>query len=80
MVIPPGVTDLNSVGVSKHSTDPIFLGYPYGFIDVDRHARVTNKEVDYYRTILLAKSGDFESMIHSSLKPIDAHSILDNIY
>ncbi|MGB9748368.1 MAG: DNA double-strand break repair nuclease NurA [Candidatus Woesearchaeota archaeon] len=39
----------------ENSKDPSFFGYPYGLIDADRFARISNKERDYLKTILLAQ-------------------------
>ncbi len=33
------------------SRDPVFLGYPYGLIDADKKARVTDEEVEYIRNM-----------------------------
>jgi len=51
--------------IAANSTDPVFLGYPYGLIDADLFARVRNEEQDYLRVLF-------------DYKP-DVHSILDNI-
>ena len=32
--------------LSSISVDPVFLGYPYGLVEADKLARVTNKEVE----------------------------------
>ncbi len=31
--------------------DPIFLGYPYGLVDADKRARVTDEEIDYLKNM-----------------------------
>ena len=53
-----------------NSKDPVFLGYPYGLIEADRFARVSNNEKEYYKTIICSKL-DFESK--------EVHDILDSI-
>ena len=63
----------------ENSKDPVFLGYPYGLIEADRFARVTNNEIGYYRTIFNAVGGQNIKEIQSSIRMIDAHSILDNV-
>jgi len=63
--------------LAGNATDPIFLGYPYGLVEVDQRARVTHKEVNYYRTLLLTKSG-FQKNIEKHLRALDAHSLLDS--
>jgi hypothetical protein len=60
--------------LAENSKDPVFLGYPYGMIDADRNARVSNEERTYLRTIIETKR-DLDAYIRT----IDAHEILDNI-
>jgi len=44
-----------------NSKDPVFLGYPYGLIDADRFARVSNNEKEGLKMQLRAKIGrDFD--------------------
>ncbi|MBS3097180.1 DNA double-strand break repair nuclease NurA [Candidatus Woesearchaeota archaeon] len=62
--------------LSDNSNDPIFPGYPYGLIEADRSARITNQEKEYQKTIFLAKIG---RKLDSHLAAINAHDILDNI-
>lgn len=63
----------------ENSKDPVFLGYPYGLIDADKNARVSNREVDIKRTQLFVKLGrDFEKL-KNYLNTKNAHNILDNI-
>ena len=61
--------------LKKNSRDPIFLGYPYGLIDADKHARVSNQEKEYQKTVFLAKMG---KRLDGHLMAT-AHEILDNI-
>ncbi len=65
--------------LAANSTDPVFLGYPYGMIDADRFARVSNEEAEYMKVKIVSKAGKQSSKILDSLKSVDAHSILDNI-
>jgi hypothetical protein len=60
--------------IASNSTDPVFLGYPYGLIYADRHARVSNSEKQYLKTIFCSK---FE--IEKFESAINAHDILDSI-
>ena len=55
-----------------NSKDPVFLGYPYGLIEADRFARVSNNEKEYLKTQLMVrlKKDDLEQ---------DAHSVLDSV-
>jgi len=67
--------------LAENSKDISFPGYPYGLVNADRFARVTNSEVESYRVILLSeisKGGKwtkFARYIHA----IDAHSILNTL-
>jgi hypothetical protein len=62
-----------------NSSDPVFLGYPYGLIEADKNARVSNKEIDFLKIQLIAKYGDEFKEFKKYLQSKDAHSILDNI-
>jgi hypothetical protein len=64
------------VDLMKLSNDPIFVGYPYGLIEVDRLARVTNREKENKKLYLLSKNRDLEISLSSS----NAHEILDNVW
>ncbi len=56
--------------------DPIFLGYPYGMVDADKKARVTDEEVDYLKNMGKNKMKDsFRDKINSK----NAHDRLSNI-
>jgi hypothetical protein len=58
------------------SADPVFLGYPYGLIDVDKSARVTDFELRQLRLRFSLKSnGLFESLESG----VDAHDILNTL-
>ncbi|MBN1644864.1 hypothetical protein JW851_02385 [Candidatus Woesearchaeota archaeon] len=62
--------------LKTNSTDPCFLGYPYGLIEADKHARVTKKEQQQIQLMFLAKGGNkFREHISSK----DAHEILNKI-
>ena len=63
----------------QNSTDAVFPGYPYGLIDADRFARVSNNERDYLRAKLEMKMGSSFLAISKALSSTNAHSILDNV-
>jgi len=65
--------------LKSNSTDPIFFGYPYALIEADKFARVTNKELEIFKTKFMMKAGKDWKKISYFLKSNDAHSILDNI-
>jgi hypothetical protein len=65
--------------LSVNSNDPIFLGYPYGLIDVDQYARITDEESALMRTKLLVKMGKEWNVFSKNLTSTNAHAILDKI-
>lgn len=73
------IKDINLTPILSLSKDPIFLGYPYGLIEADKHARVTNQEVNYFKMLLEAKAGKSFEKIKDFTNTINAHDILDNI-
>lgn len=58
----------------KNSTDPVFLGYPYGLLDVDKHAQVTRQELAQLRARFMLQTREEFRDIETAL---DAHDILD---
>ncbi len=63
--------------ISSNCRDPVFIGYPYGLIEADRIARVSNQERDSLRTIFLVKMKN--KNIEKHLNSGNAHEILDRI-
>ena len=64
--------------IAENSNDPVFLGYPYGLIEADRFARISNKELDYFKTMITLKLGA-DSRLNEHLSSRNAHEILDRI-
>jgi hypothetical protein len=65
--------------LAKNSQDVSFPGYPYGLIDADRFARVSNDEVESYQAILLSeisKMGNWPKFLRH-ISATDAHNILN---
>ncbi|MBR9677195.1 DNA double-strand break repair nuclease NurA [Candidatus Woesearchaeota archaeon] len=62
-----------------NSSDPAFLGYPYGLVFVDKLARVTNRQKELYKTSILAKAKEQKSIIEQLERSTNAHNILDSI-
>lgn len=65
--------------LAANSSDPVFLGYPYGLIEVDRIARVSNKEAEYLKTKLMIEFGKDWEQIRKLENTNNAHKILDSI-
>ncbi len=61
----------------ESSSDPIFLGYPYGLILADKMARVSNNEKNSLKMNLLLRDENKE--IASYLNSMNAHEILDSL-
>ena len=65
--------------LSKHARDPVFLGYPYGFIAVDRIARVSNQEKEMLTLTFFTLAEKEAELLRPYLKSQDAHRVLDTI-
>jgi len=65
--------------LSANSIDPIFLGYPYGLIDVDQYARISEQESRMLQTKISARLGKDWNELSKHLTSTNAHSILDKI-
>ncbi|MAE43205.1 hypothetical protein CMO93_05515 [Candidatus Woesearchaeota archaeon] len=65
--------------LSSNCKDPVFVGYPYGLIEADRNARVSNNEKGMMQTFFSVKFGKDWEKIKDSLTSIDAHEVLDKI-
>ena len=63
--------------LTGNCTDPIFIGYPYGLIEADKVARISNNEKESLKTMFLIKlkSKNIEKYLNSA----NAHEILDRI-
>jgi len=65
--------------ISNNCKDAVFVGYPYGLIEADRNARISNQEKDMMLTFFSTKLGKDWEKVKESLTSIDAHKILDRI-
>jgi len=65
--------------LKENSKDPVFFGYPYGLIEADRIARVSNKEREYLQTRLMTEMGQDWKKIKKLMNTTNAHEILDSI-
>jgi len=63
----------------KNANDPVFVGYPYGLIEADKFARISNDEKEYLKTILISKIGKNLNKLNKHTATINAHEILDKI-
>ena len=69
----------NRTSLKNISNDPIFLGYPYGLIDVDQYVRVSDEEKNYLKIKFSAKLGKQFKKLSTEENSINAHQILDSI-
>jgi hypothetical protein len=65
--------------LAEKSKDPIFLGYPYGFIEADKFARVSKKEKEALQLQLMVLLGKEGEKVKPYLNALNAHDILDSI-
>lgn len=73
--VPDKLADI--LGALKaNSKDACFIGYPYGLIDADRFARVSTKEKEKLKIMLMSKGGE---NFRAHLASIDAHEILNKV-
>ncbi|MBW3023163.1 hypothetical protein KY308_03600, partial [Candidatus Woesearchaeota archaeon] len=61
------------------SKDPVFLGYPYGLVEADSLARVSNREKEILRIEVASRFGKAWENIEFAENSLNAHEILDNI-
>ena len=67
--------------LAENSSDISFPGYPYGLIDADRFARVTDDDVESYQALLLSeisKRGGWTKFARHILAT-NAHNILNKL-
>jgi hypothetical protein len=65
--------------LKENSTDPVFLGYPYGLVAADRFARVSNREKEELSLKIMMKLKKDSKKLLPFLNSVNAHSILDTI-
>lgn len=65
--------------LAAHAADPVFLGYPYGLIEADRMARVSNDEAAFLRKEIKMKLGKDAANLDVLLGTSETHEILDKI-
>jgi hypothetical protein len=58
------------------ANDPIFIGYPYGLIDADVNARITDEEARMYKEILYNSADDFTRMQANAM---NSHDIISGV-
>jgi hypothetical protein len=63
-----------------NANDAVFPGYPYGLIQADRFARVSNQEKDHWLTMFKANSGKKWRKLKTNINVLNSHEILDNIF
>lgn len=67
-----------TIGIlASNCADAVFMGYPYGLVEADRIARVSNREKESLRTMILAKLKNRN--IEKYMSSVNAHEILDRI-
>ncbi len=72
---------LNSLlaALALHSREATFPGYPYGLIEADKIARVSNQEKRYHLSLLEARLGTDWKILSEAMSSMNAHDILDSM-
>ena len=71
----PGLDMKHAVEIiASNAIDPTFIGYPYGLVDCDMNARVTNEECDFHHLKINMEFG-----LNLRKKREDSHFVLDNM-
>lgn len=65
--------------LKENANEATFPGYPYGLVDADRFARVTNQEKQYLLMKIKSTLGKDWGKIEEQLSTQNAHEILDTI-
>ncbi|MEM4397015.1 MAG: hypothetical protein QW757_00135 [Candidatus Woesearchaeota archaeon] len=63
----------------ENSKDPVFLGYPYGLIEADMFARISNKEKEQIMIRFLSLFGNEGKDIKKIVSLSRTHDVLDKI-
>jgi len=66
------------VRLAQNSRDPIFLGYPYGLVDADQFARVSQKDGEHLAMRFMAQCSREWPDILPFINAGNAHAILDD--
>jgi len=69
-----------AAALASHSTDPAFIGYPYGLLEADQHARISKEEKRRWQVFFQAKLGSSWQEIEKALHSSDAHAVLDSMH
>tara|TARA_Y100000310_G_scaffold268359_1_gene280930 strand:- start:764 stop:1735 length:972 start_codon:yes stop_codon:yes gene_type:complete len=68
-----------AAALKSNASDPVFLGYPYGLIEADRIARITNQELEYQKTKIMIKLGSDAKLLETYQTTKNTHEILDTL-
>ena len=58
------------------SNDALFVGYPYGLLDADIHARVTDEEIKMYQGVVYENLDDFSML---EMNAVNAHDVISEV-
>lgn len=58
------------------ANDPIFIGYPYGLIDADVYARISDEEAKMYKGILYNSADEFTRMQANAM---NSHDLISGV-
>lgn len=66
--------------LAENSRDYSFPGYPYGLIQADKEARVSEQEKEYFKMKLVVQAGKNSNDLERSVNAINAHDVLDSVH
>lgn len=66
-------------GLALHSREATFPGYPYGLIEADKMARISNRQKSYHKSLLEARLGKRWQELEKAMRSLNAHDILDSM-
>ncbi len=75
-VYPENYADEVFGALASISKDPVFLGYPYGLIDADINARISDEEAKMYKMILYDNADEFSRLESNAM---NAHDIISEV-
>ncbi len=58
------------------ANDPVFIGYPYGLIDADVNARITDEEAKMYKSIIYNSADEFTRMQANAM---NSHDVISGV-
>ena len=71
--------DETFASLAVNADDLAMIGYPYGLIDADTHARVRQSDKDFYRNILLSEISQIPEWKTSIMNHSKTHMVHNDL-